>query len=156
MKVIYPGSFDPITNGHVDVIVQALYAFSEITIVVMSNEGKKHKFNMEQRKELTEQSIENQCLHVFGKVHVECYNGWINEYLNEIDDNNIVIVRGLRNNTDFDYEMMYEAFTRDFGAQSIYISPNPSHVFTSSSLVRNLIDAGGDYSTYVPWKELPK
>jgi pantetheine-phosphate adenylyltransferase len=155
MKVIYPGSFDPLTYGHTDIIAQALHMFNEITIVVMSNEDKKHKFDMEQRKELIDQSIKESCLHIFGKINVVCYDGWISDYLKELDDN-IIIVRGLRNTTDFDYEMMYEAFTRDFNAHTIYLSPTPTHIFTSSSLVRNLIDAGGNYLEYVPWKKLPK
>jgi len=153
MKVIYPGSFDPITYGHTDVLVSALYMFEEVTIVVMSNEDKKHKFTIEERKELIEQSIKNSCLHIFGKINVVSYDGWISDYLKEIDDDNIVIVRGLRNTTDYDYEMKYEAFTRDFGAKSVFISPNPHNILTSSSLVRNLIDAGGNYLHYVPWTE---
>jgi pantetheine-phosphate adenylyltransferase len=156
MKVIYPGSFDPVTYGHVDVIVQALHMFKEIDIVVMSNEDKKHKFDIDQRRELFDQAINDECLRGFGKINVTYYCGWISDWLKSIDDDNIIIIRGLRNTTDFDYEMMYEAFTKEFGAQSIYITPNPSNIFTSSSLVRNLIDAGGDYLSYVPWKKLPR
>ena len=154
MKVIYPGSFDPITNGHVDIIVNTLQMFGEVTIVVMSNEEKKHKFSITQRVKLIEQSMSQICLRGWGNIIVEGYEGWISDYIKDANDK-VVIVRGLRNNTDFDYEMMYEAFTRDFDAHTIYLSPNPKDIFTSSSLVRNLIDAGGDYLEYVPWKKLP-
>jgi len=153
MKVIYPGSFDPITNGHIDVVSKGLRLFGEVTILVMSNEDKDHLFDIDRRVKLVNQSLEQTKL--ADKVNVINYTGWISRFIEESMDEDVIIIRGLRNSTDLDYEMMYESFTKQFGAQTVYVSPSPESIFTSSSLIRNLILAGGDYLKYVPWKKLP-
>lgn len=153
MKVIYPGSFDPITNGHLDIFNKLANIYklgTDIKILVMNSDTKKPLFTMKKRVDLVKQSVSN--LVGVGQAgnYVESFDGNINDYINK-QSGQVIIVRGLRNNTDFDYEMMYEAFTKRFGAQTIYITPEPENIFVSSSLVRNLINTGGSYDELVPW-----
>ncbi len=153
MKVIYPGSFDPITNGHLDIFNKIANIYSlgtKISVLVMNSDTKKPLFTMEKRVELVKKALGNiMPLSQVGN-YVEAFAGNINDYINQRSDQ-VIIVRGLRNNTDFDYEMMYEAFTKRFGAQTIYLTPEPENIFVSSSLVRNLINTGGSYDELVPW-----
>jgi len=151
MKFIYPGSFDPITNGHLDIInkiASITIIGTKVTILVMNSDTKTHMFDIEQRVDM----IKNTLTYHMPLFKVESFSGNINDYI-ETQKQSVVIVRGLRNNTDFDYEMTYETFTRRFNAQTIYITPNPENIFVSSSLVRNLINTNGDYEDLVPWKE---
>ena len=150
MKIIYPGSFDPITNGHLDIIhkIAKITTWNNpVSVLVMNSDIKTHMFMHEQRIAMVKKTLK-QHMPLF---EVEGYDGNINDYI-EMQKQDVIIVRGLRNNTDFDYEMMYETFTRRFDAQTIYITPSPENIFVSSSLVRNLINTGGEYSDLVPWE----
>lgn len=150
MKFIYPGSFDPITLGHLD-IINKIASITEIetkvTVLVMNSDSKEHMFTLAQRVNMIKKTLS----YNMPSFDVDAFSGNINDYIEEQREN-VIIVRGLRNSTDFDYEMMYETFTRRFGAQTIYITPSPENTFTSSSLVRNLINTGGGYEDLVPWK----
>lgn len=148
MIYLYVGSFDPFTIGHMDVVnkINKIVKYDDrFIILVLNNENKKHMFNIEERKEFILKSINGM------NVEVDCHNGFINEYFDLFNGEKIVLVRGLRNNTDFDYEMMYESFTRRFNVNTIYITPDPENAFISSTLVRNLILSKSDYSDLVPW-----
>jgi len=150
MKFIYPGSFDPITNGHLD-IINKIASITEIgtpvSVLVMNSDTKKHMFTQDERITM----VKNTLIRHMPLFKVEGFSGNINDYL-ETQKQTVIIVRGLRNNTDFDYEMMYETFTRRFNAQTIYITPSSEHIFVSSSLVRNLINTGAEYTDLIPWK----
>lgn len=153
MKFIYPGSFDPITNGHLDIInkiASITVLGTSVSILVMNSDTKKHMFDIKQRVKMVKKTLD----HHMSLFKVESFDGNINDYI-EQQKQNVIIVRGLRNNTDFDYEMTYETFTRRFNAQTIYITPNPENIFVSSSLVRNLINTGGEFDDLVPWKNNP-
>ena len=151
MKFIYPGSFDPITNGHLDIInkiTSIVTGDNPVSVLVMNSDTKKHMFAHEQRIEMVKKTLK-QHMPLF---NVEGFDGNINDYIeSQWPKYDVIIVRGLRNNTDFDYEMMYETFTRRFSAQTIYMTPSPENIFVSSSLVRNLINTGADYDDLVPW-----
>jgi len=154
MKVIYPGSFDPITNGHMDIFNKIANIYNlgiDIKILVMNSDTKKPLFTMKKRVELVKKSLEKIIPVGNAGNYVESFEGNINDYINQ-QNGQVIIVRGLRNNTDFDYEMMYEAFTKRFSAQTIYLTPEPENIFVSSSLVRNLINTGGSYEELVPWR----
>jgi len=150
MKFIYPGSFDPITNGHLDIIhkiASITTGDDSVSVLIMNSDTKKHMFMHEQRIDMVRKTLK-QHMPLF---EAEGFDGNINDYI-EMQKQNIIIVRGLRNNTDFDYEMMYETFTRRFNAQTIYITPSPENIFVSSSLVRNLITTNAVYNDLVPWE----
>lgn len=147
---LYPGSFDPITNGHIDVIQKALFSFERITLLVLNNASKKHMFDLDSRKELIEDALKNNGLQY--RVSIVTYSGLISELIEQHNKlGNVVIIRGLRNTTDFDYEMSYEQFTNNWGASTVYFTPSHQNIFISSSLVRNLILSKGQYKQYVPW-----
>ncbi len=153
MKVIYPGSFDPITNGHIDIIKKIMNIYpsgTTISVLVMNNDDKSHMFTHDERTKKVVDSLWTLMPQVMAADMVESFSGNINDYIAQ-QDRRIVIVRGLRNNTDFAYEMTFEAFTRRCGAQTTYITPNPENLFVSSSLVRNLINTNADYKDLVPW-----
>jgi len=150
MKFIYPGSFDPITLGHLDIINKIASITdigTEVSILVMNNEKKDSMFTLSARIDMVTDAIS---MHM-PSFNVESFAGNINDYIKS-QSLPVIIVRGLRNNTDFDYEITYETFTRRFNAQTIYMTPNPENIFISSSLVRNLILTGEDYTDLVPWK----
>lgn len=149
MKYIMPASFDPITNGHLDIINKIANITdirTTVTVLVMNSDTKKHMFSIDERVKMVEKTL----LYHMPLFKVESFSGNINDYI-EQQKQDIIIVRGLRNNTDFDYEMTYETFTRRFNAQTIYITPNPENIFISSSLVRNLINTKAVYEDLVPW-----
>lgn len=149
MKYIIPGSYDPITNGHLDIInkiASIITLGTPVSILVMNSDTKEHMFTHDKRIDMVKNTLSR---HI-NSFKVEGFTGNINDYITE-QKQDIVIVRGLRNNTDFDYEMTYETFTRRFNAQTIYITPSPENIFVSSSLVRNLINTGGCYKDLIPW-----
>ena len=143
MKVLIVGSFDPITVGHTALIYKAeeIFGGESLSIVVMGNLDKKHMFTPTQRYDLVRETLPDY-------IDVELNTGMISELIGRFDD--VHIVRGLRSGTDYEYEKSVEAFTREFGAATMYLSSDPDKSHISSSLVRNLILADGDYPNYIP------
>ncbi len=113
----------------------------------MNSDTKKAMFSIKERVDMVKDALSTHA----PLFNTESFLGNINDYIKS-QFLPVIIVRGLRNNTDFDYEMTYETFTRRFNAQTIYLTPDPENIFVSSSLVRNLINTGGDYQDLVPWK----
>lgn len=144
-RVVYPGSFDPITVGHLDVIKKIERMFDDITIVVAHNEQKNYMFSHEDRSEMVERTAAN----LDPRIEVKQWDGMMGTLISQMDGD-VVIVRGLRDNVDFHDEMMYETYTRNYGAQTIYVTPDPENVYVSSSLVRAHIQTGSFPLTYVP------
>lgn len=135
MKAIYPGSFDPITLGHLNIIERALKIFDEVIVVVANNDSKKHMFSFDERKRIIEESIsdiqipENKQLYIIGTT------GIVSDSVKEFNAD--AIIRGVRNATDLDYEIKLEQYTRNTcDAETVYLSPYTEHLNTSSSLVR--------------------
>lgn len=144
MKVVYAGSFDPVTLGHISVIERAGHLFDEVHVVIANNRSKKHQFSIEQRTELVKLSI----AHMTNAVVVP-FEGITADYVN---DNGIAaVIRGIRNSTDLEYELQLEQYMRSTSnADTIYLSPYTKDIQTSSSLVRmfiqsNKIDKARDY-----------
>lgn len=144
MKVVYAGSFDPVTLGHISVIERAGHLFDEVHVVIANNRSKKHQFSIEQRTALVKLSI----AHMTNAIVVP-FEGITADYVNE---NNIVaVIRGIRNSTDLEYELQLEQYMRSTSnADTIYLSPYTKDIQTSSSLVRmfiqsNKIDKAKDY-----------
>jgi pantetheine-phosphate adenylyltransferase len=143
-KVVCPGSFDPITFGHLDIIERASKHFDEVVIAVLVNKTKQTLFTVEERIEMIKE--------VTGKyknVSVDSWSGLLVDYCskNEIS----AIVKGLRAVTDFDYEIQMSQINLQLkGIETMFISTAPEHSFVSSSLVKEVSSYGGDVSKYVP------
>ncbi|NIK77505.1 pantetheine-phosphate adenylyltransferase [Paenibacillus castaneae] len=130
MRAVYAGSFDPITLGHVSVIERAFHLFSEVHIIVANNRAKQHHFTIDQRTELVSLSISQEA-----KMIIVPFEGIVADYINDNDIN--VVIRGIRNATDLEYELQLEQYIRNTTmADTIYLSPYTHYMQTSSSLVR--------------------
>lgn len=144
MKVVYAGSFDPITLGHISVIERAGHLFDEVHVVIANNRSKKHQFSIEQRTQLVKLSI----AHMTNAVVVP-FEGIVADYVNE--HSIAAVIRGIRNSTDLEYELQLEQYMRSTSnADTIYLSPYTKDIQTSSSLVRmfiqsNKIDKAKEY-----------
>ncbi|SFS72087.1 pantetheine-phosphate adenylyltransferase [Paenibacillus sp. BC26] len=135
MKVVYAGSFDPITLGHISVIERAGNLFDEVHVIIANNRSKKHHFTITQRTELVVLSL----IHIPNVVVVP-FEGIVADYVNE---NRIeAVIRGIRNSTDLEYELQLEQYMRSTTkAETIYLSPYTKDIQTSSSLVRMFIQS---------------
>ncbi len=142
---LFPGSFDPFTKGHEDIILRALPLFDKIVIGVGSNTAKKHLFSVEQRIEWIETIFKNQ-----SKVEVVIYNGLTVDFCMKIDAN--YILRGLRNPTDYSYEsniaLMNKALNNDI--ETIFMLTSPELMAINSTIVRDIIIHKGDAKQFVP------
>lgn len=138
MRAIYPGSFDPMTLGHANIIERAVNLFDELHVVIADNPDKKYTFGSDYRKIIAKHTIKD----VIGEsapIYVADTNGLIVDYIlkNNID----VIIRGIRNGTDLEYEMKLEQYNRVAGCvETVYLSPYAEHSGTSSSLVRMFLN----------------
>ncbi|UOK41292.1 MULTISPECIES: pantetheine-phosphate adenylyltransferase [Flavobacterium] len=143
-KAIFPGSFDPITLGHYDIIKRALPLFDEIVIAIGINAEKKYMFSLEDRKKFIEESFKNE-----PKVSVMTYEGLTIDLCHKL--NAQFILRGLRNPADFEFEKAIAHTNRqlsDIETVFLLTAIDTSHI--SSSIVRDVIRNGGDYTFLVP------
>lgn len=143
-RAVCPGSFDPITFGHLDIIERASSQFDEVVVAVFVNRKKDGLFTVQERLELIESNIKK-----FPNVRVDSGSGLLVEYCkkNEIS----TIVKGLRAVTDFDYELqMAQVHIQASGVETMFMATAPAHSFLSSSIVKELAYFGGDVSTMVP------
>jgi len=139
---IYPGSFDPITLGHIDIIEKALNVCDEVHVVVAQNKDKKHMFSIEDRVSIVRESLKELNIPTNKKIRVILFEGILSSYANNIKENPIMI-RGIRNHIDLDYEQNLEQFTKNTSnAITMYFTAEKENMFTSSSLVRNFIVTG--------------
>ncbi|NBD27851.1 pantetheine-phosphate adenylyltransferase [Paenibacillus glycinis] len=135
MRVVYAGSFDPITLGHISVIERAGSLFDEVHVIIANNRGKKHYFDIAQRTELVQLSVAG-----MGNVNVVPFEGIVADYVNANDVK--ADIRGIRNSTDFEYELQLEQYMRcTTKADTVYLSPYTKDIQTSSSLVRMFIQS---------------
>lgn len=142
---ICPGSFDPITNGHLDIITRASNLFDKVIVLVVANPNKKPTFTLQERKLLAKKSTSH-----LENVDVDVYEGLLADY---VKNNNInVIVKGLRAMSDFEYEFQMALTNKSLvpTAETVFLNTNGKYLFTSSSLVRELAAFGGDISEFVP------
>ncbi|GAA1213139.1 pantetheine-phosphate adenylyltransferase [Rhodoglobus aureus] len=145
---VVPGSFDPVTLGHLDVIERAAKTFDEVHVVVVHNPGKTALLPIAQRVSLIEQSVADARL--AGNIRVTSWSmGLLVDYCTEIGAT--VIVKGIRSQVDVAYETPMAIVNRDLAAvETIFMLPNPAHAYVSSSLVRQVATLGGDVAPYVP------
>ena len=142
---IYPGSFDPFTNGHLDIVKKAAELFDEVYVVIGVNAGKRRTYDCDRMKKAIEKTVET--LGIPG-VRVEICEGLVAEYAK---DNGIrYMIRGLRNNMDYNYEENIAAVNKLIYPEMEYVYFRAENVAVSSSMVRELRSFGRDVSMYVP------
>lgn len=141
---VCPGSFDPVTNGHLDVFERAAALFDHVTVAVLINKTKASLFTVDERMEML-----TKCLAPFPNVSVDAFHGLLVDYC---QDNGIkAIVKGLRAVSDFDYELqMAQMNHRLSGVETLFVSTNPLYGYLSSSLVKEVATYGGDIVGLVP------
>jgi pantetheine-phosphate adenylyltransferase len=140
-----PGSFDPVTNGHLDIIERTARHFDEVVVAVIRNPQKTQSlFSLEERQEMLREVTAH-----LDNVHIEFFKGLLVDFARERDAN--AIVKGLRAVSDFDYELqMAQMNQRLSGIDTFFVSTSPQYSFLSSSLVREVARFGGDVSSMVP------
>jgi pantetheine-phosphate adenylyltransferase len=142
--VIYPGTFDPITNGHTDIAARASRIFSRVIIGVAGATGKNTAFNVEERVDLAQKAVSD-----LDNVVVRRFDGLVAEFARECDSR--LLLRGLRAVSDFEYEFQMAAMNRQLipDADTIFLTPAERYSYLSSSLIREIAALGGDVSAFV-------
>ena len=142
---IVPGSFDPITYGHIDIIKRSAQLFDEVIVAILVNPDKKYLFTLEEREEMINESIKD-----FNNVKVDSFSGLLVYYAKKV--NSTVIVRGLRAVSDFEYEMQLTFMNKalDDNIETFYMMANKQYSFISSSIVKGVSGFGADLSKFVP------
>jgi pantetheine-phosphate adenylyltransferase len=143
-RAVCPGSFDPVTNGHLDIIGRSSRLFDEVIIGVLINQHKTGLFTIEERIEMLRAVTAS-----YGNVRVESFRGLLVDFCKTQEA--AVVVKGLRAVSDFDYELQMAQMNIGLsGVETLFMPTNPQHSFLSSSLVKEVAKWGGDISTYVP------
>lgn len=148
---IVPGSFDPITNGHIDIVKRTAQMYDKVYLAVMINDTKDYMFTMEQRVEISKAAIEG-----IERVEVISSNGYLWKLAEELDA--VAIVKGVRNDTDREYELRMAEYNAEHNpkAQTVLLDASPELFEVSSTLVRELLLKGEDISEYLPRKAVEK
>ncbi|MFM1524658.1 MULTISPECIES: pantetheine-phosphate adenylyltransferase [Helcococcus] len=146
MKVVYPGSFDPVTNGHIDIIKRASKLFGEVVVCVLVNNKKKYLFNMEERIEMLEE-----LLYDYDNVKVCMYSGLLIDFVekNKIDS----IIRGIRAISDYESELQFAQMNKFYSitnVETVFMVAEPEMSYLSSSIVKEIASFNGDVSRLVP------
>ncbi len=144
-RAIYPGSFDPVTYGHLDLIKRALSIFDEIIVVVAVNSEKQTLFSVEERVDFMKRSVKS-----LKGVKVESLEGLTVEYA--VAKKARTLIRGLRATSDFDYEFQMALTNRRLSKQvdTVFLMPSETHFYLSSKLIKQIAALKGDISDYVP------
>lgn len=144
-RVVYPGTFDPITNGHLDLIERASNMFDEVIIAVAASPSKNTMFTLEERVGFARQVTKH-----LENVTAQGFCGLMVDFVREVDAN--VLIRGLRTTVDFEYEFGLTNMYRRLlpGLESVFLTPSEEHAFISSTIVREVAIHGGDVSQFVP------
>jgi pantetheine-phosphate adenylyltransferase len=144
-KVLYPGSFDPVTNGHLDVIERACCLFDQVIVAVAINEEKTPLFSMEERLTLLERTCQD-----FKNVELVSFSGLLVDAVNKFEAS--AVIRGLRAVSDFEYEFQMAMMNRELDSkcETIFMMPRPIYSFVSSRLIKEIASCGGDVSAFVP------
>jgi pantetheine-phosphate adenylyltransferase len=143
-KAIFPGSFDPITLGHVDIINRALPLFDEIVIAIGVNADKQYMFSLDERIHFIKENYKNE-----PKITVETYSGLTTDFCQKINVD--FILRGLRNPADFEFEKAIAQTNRKLSnIETVFLLTSADTAFISSSIVRDVFRHGGDITSFVP------
>lgn len=144
-KIVYPGSFDPITNGHVDLVERASRLFTTVIVAVAKSEKKRPLFTLNERIDLARQSLSH-----LDNVEVVGFDYLLSKFV--VDQNAQAILRGLRAVADFEYEFQLANMNRALNSslESIFLTPAEHLTYISSSLIREIASLDGDVSKFVP------
>jgi len=142
---VYPGSFDPITNGHISIVSRALKVFDRLVIAILNNPQKLPLFSMEERIQMIREVLKDQ-----RHLEVESFNGLLVDYVIQKKTN--VVIRGLRALSDFEYEFQMALMNRKLNreVQSIFLMTDYKWFYTSSTIIKEAASLGGDVSGLVP------
>ena len=143
-RAVFPGSFDPITNGHFDIIQRSLHLFDEIIIAIGINADKKYMFTLEERQHFIKETFKNE-----PKIKDDTYTGLTIDYCKSVDAN--FLLRGLRNPADFEFEKAIAHANRLVSnLETVFLLTSADTSYISSSIVRDFIRNNGDYTLLVP------
>ena len=144
IRAVYPGTFDPITNGHEDLIQRAARLFDEIVVGVAQSQAKRPFFSLDERVGLATEVLEP-----YTNVKVQGFTGLLSEFVKE--QGATVILRGLRAVSDFEYEFQLAGMNRRLapGVETLFLTPSDKYLFLSATIVREIAVLGGDVSAFV-------
>ncbi len=146
MKIaIYPGTFDPVTNGHLDILERALKLFDRVIVTIARNTAKNPLFTEEERLDLLRAATRK-----YRAIEVDSFQGLLVDYVRE--RHAIAVVRGLRAMTDFEFELQMALMNRklDERVETVFLMPNERYTYLSSNIVREIARLGGDIRAFVP------
>jgi pantetheine-phosphate adenylyltransferase len=145
-RIIYPGTFDPITLGHVDVVGRALHIFDEVVLAIAADSTKTPLFTLDERKELAEKAL----AHYGSKVRVTAFKGLLIDYV--LKENSHVILRGLRAISDFEFEFQMALMNRKLNdsIETLFLMPRGAYTYLSSTIIKEIGRLGGDVTAFVP------
>jgi len=141
---VYPGSFDPLTKGHLDIIEKASKIFPAVVVAVANNYSKQNTFSVTERLGMMKESIK------IKNVKIDSFSGLLVDYLDNIGS--FVVIRGLRALSDFEYEFQMALMNRTLNnkIETIFLMPDHKYTFLSSSMVREIASLGGNFKNFVP------
>ena len=142
---IYPGSFDPLTNGHLDVIERAVKLFDKVIVAIANNDSKNPLFTLAERRDLADRSVSR-----LKNVETDTFDGLLVEYVDRRSGQ--AILRGLRAVSDFEFEFQLALMNRKLNerVETIFMMPKDTYTFLSSRIVKEIARLGGDVSAFVP------
>jgi pantetheine-phosphate adenylyltransferase len=143
-RAVYPGTFDPITRGHEDLVRRAANIFDEVIVAVADSRGKQPFFSLEERVQMAKDVLGG-----FGSVTVAGFSGLLMDFLRERDAK--IILRGLRAVSDFEYEFQMAGMNRNLhpDVETLFLTPAEQYMFISATMVREIAQLGGDVSLFV-------
>jgi pantetheine-phosphate adenylyltransferase len=146
-KAIYPGTFDPVTLGHLDIVKRGIEIFQELIIGIAENPKKKPLFSLEERKEMFEESLKE--IGLYNKVKVKTFNSLLVEFAKK--EGAVAILRGIRIISDMDHEFTMASINRKLypEIETVFLMPSDEYAYLSSSAVREIAFYGGDVSQFV-------
>ncbi|MFQ5767874.1 MAG: pantetheine-phosphate adenylyltransferase [Acidobacteriota bacterium] len=145
VRAVYPGSFDPVTNGHLDLVIRAAVLFDHVTVAVLKNPSKGETFPLDERLAML-----REVTHGLPRIDVDSFDGLLVDFLEDVGG--AVIVRGLRAVSDFEYEFQMALMNRRLSSriETVYLMPAESYTYLSSRLVREVASLGGSVTGLVP------
>lgn len=144
-KVLYPGTFDPVTNGHIDIIRRAIELFDEVIVTVAINPGKTPLFTVDERVMMLRESLKD-----FSNITIDSFDGLVVDHAHEVGA--VGIIRGLRALSDFEYEFQMALMNRKLASDltTVFLMPHEKYTYLNSSIIRNLASLNSDVSDFIP------